>query len=77
MCSIILQTIQVNETGRYFLARNFSPFWKIGTTNACFQSLGTSPTFKNFLNNSARIGASSSAHSLEILGRIASGPAAL
>jgi hypothetical protein len=43
MCSNDLQQIAVKDTGLWFTTLCVSPFLKIGTTLACFQSTGILP----------------------------------
>ena len=46
MCSSILETTDVKDTGRWLAGFERSAFLKIGTTLAVFQSAGTTPVFK-------------------------------
>ena len=66
--SIILQLIQVRETGREFAATFLRPFLKIGDTFAIFHSSWTSPRNKLGLDSFVIGAASSTASSFSILG---------
>ena len=49
MCSSIFDAMQVWLIGRYFAGSYLWPFLKIGIMLACFQSLGTIPSVRDFL----------------------------
>ena len=68
MCSISLLHTHVSDTGRQFDGQYRSPFLKIGTIFACFQSSGTSPFSRDLENSICRIGAATLAVSLRTLG---------
>ena len=78
ICSIVLQQMEVNDTGLQFTAWLRSPFLYIAVIFACRQSSGTSPVMSDCLSMMVKKGAISILHaSFSILVGIWSGPFAL
>ena len=74
ICSMIFPGTEGRLTGRYFPGYSFLPFVKMGTMFPPFQSPGTSPDCRDFLNIRKSDLATTSAHSLRTPGCILSGP---
>ena len=77
ICSSTLQATQASEIGQQLEGEERSPFLKMGTTKAFFQSSGIIPWFSDACNSIVRQGAISVANSLKNLVGILSGPLAL
>ena len=77
MCSNDLQQIAVKDTGLWFTTLCVSPFLKIGTTLACFQSTGILPLSIESWKKNDWNGDSSSDELFKKWAGILSGPVAL
>ena len=77
MCSSSLHVMEVSETGLLLAGWCLSPFLKIGTIKASFQSLETTPESSDIWKSHVRTGASSVAAVLRMEEGIASWPVAL